>query len=68
MQLKRADKGYLQGNPAAHLMAALVLKVDDVKDAKKHTKLIGTKSIPEKALLKLYLQQKAHLSTGARGA
>ena len=61
-------KGYLQENRAAQLEAVLVLKVDEVKDAKKHTMLIDAKSITGEALLKLHLQQKAHLATGARGA
>ena len=61
-------KGYLQEDRAAQPEAALALKVDEMKDTKKRTKLIDAKSITGEALLKLHLQQKAHLATGARGA
>ena len=47
----------------AQLEAALALKVDEVKDAKKRTKLIDAMAITGEALLKLHLQQQAQPST-----
>ena len=40
----------------AQLVAALVLKMDKVEDAKQHTKIIDAKAITREALLKLHPQ------------
>ena len=56
-------KGYLGEDRATQLEAALAIKADEVKDARKRTKLTEAKAITGEALLKLHLQRQAQLVT-----